>query len=188
MSTVQIAQKYNSTMAFPRDNYVVRCTKDEFGPSSKGNAMITLEFEIDRPEEITVAGIVEDVPTDVPVNIAGVKTQPVWLVTQVIENGVLNEEKSLKALTRANEWLATAGLPKIEDPTNPQVQVKGKLFHAQVFGKTEEVRKTQTAAEKAAGKEAPILMNPVTGQPETRCIVTISKVYGPANNDQSKPY
>ena len=172
-------------MAFPRDNYIIRCTKDEFGTSSKDNAMTTCEFEVDRPETISVTELVNGVPTDVQVNIAGVKTQPIWLVT----HDPKDEAKAKAALERTNKRLVEEfDLPPVTDPTNPQIQMKGKLFHARLSGKSEPVYKTQSAADKAAGKPLEILVNPVNGQPENRQTIIIEKVYGPANVDPSKPF
>jgi len=171
--------KFKSSMIFPRDNYVVRCTEDEFGQSNKGNAMFTLNFEIDRPEEIEIAGE--------RVNVAGVKTQPTWVVTKVFEDGVLNEQKSAAAIKRANELMASLGEPPL-DPENPQLALKGKLFHVRAFGKSEPVLKAQTAEQRAAGKPGDPIKNPITGEAEIRCSIVIEKFYGPAEAAVNKSY
>lgn len=175
-----MSKTYKASMAFPRDNYVIRCTGDEFGRSTKDNAMSTLNFEIDNPEEVEIGGEM--------VNVAGAKTQPVWLVTQVFDNGELDVERTTKAIARCNEWLATAGLPALDNPENPTLNVKGKLFHARCFGKSEEIRKAPTVEQKAAGKPGDIIKNPITGEPEVRYTIVIEKVYGPAEGNPNKPY
>lgn len=174
-----MSRKYNQSIPFPLDNYIVRCTEETFGRSSKDNPMITLKFEIDSPEEVEIAGE--------KVTVAGTQTQPMWITTQVSEDGVLDVEKTKNAVERAKEFYNTCGM-ELGDTENPTLGFKGKLFHAQIYGKEEERRKAPTAEQKAKNQQGDILKNPITGKPEIRYQAVIAKIYGPAEGNPNKPY
>ena len=173
-------KKWNQEIPFPTDNYVIRCTEETLGRSSgNDNPMITLQFEINSPQEVEIAGE--------QVNVASAKTLPKWLVLQVAEDGVVDAAKTADAVERAKEFYRLCGM-ELTDPENPTLGFKGKLFHAQIYNKADEKRKTPTAEQKKAGKQGDILKNPITGKDEIRNQPAIAKIYGPAEGDVNKPY
>src|SRR5437879_5627696 len=53
MSTIP---KWNRSVPFPRDNFILRCIEESFGPSkSSGKPMISLEYEVVSPEDAVSA-------------------------------------------------------------------------------------------------------------------------------------
>jgi hypothetical protein len=173
-------QNWNSQIVFPQDNYILRCTDASFGPSkSSGNPMITLSFEIVAPESINVAG------TDY--NVAGIKTLDYYLTTQSKDGeGNVNVEKTENLKTRLDDATTKFGIPAVTNPENPSIEeFKGKFIWACVNSKTSERRKAPTTEQLARGeKQGDILMNPVTGKPQTQSFPQIVKIFGVAKSEQ----
>lgn len=170
---------YNKNMKLPMDNYIVRCTEENFGVSKgSGNPMVTLNFEIHAPEEVNIAGK--------RVSIAGVKLQPMWLVTQVIEGGEINAEKSAKCKARfTSEDADSKGMyqlfgldPSKFNPENPVLEFKGKLLHARIDCKSEPVLKEPTPEQAAKGEKGDVVLNPITKEPVVRNQPFIAEIYG----------
>lgn len=178
-----MSQKWNSRVQFPQDNFVIRCTDENFGPSkSSQNPMITLEFELQSPDEIEVAGE--------KYTVAGEKINNVYLTTQVIEDGTLNVEKTQKCAKRIEDMYRAFNLDfSTFNPENPVLGFKGKLVHARLYGAKEEVRKSPTSEQLKAGiKQGDILLNPITKQPLLQYRIAIAEVYGLAAEETGKAY
>lgn len=179
--TNNMSKKWSQNIPFPLDNYIVRCTDEEFGRSSKDNPMITLKFEIDRPEEVDIGGEMY--------NVAGARTVPMWIPTQVYEEGELNAEKSANAKERLAELYRQFGMAGTEvNPENPVLGFKGRLVHVRAHGRKEEQRKAPTPEQKKRGEQGDLLKNPITGEPSIRYSIAISEIFGPAEGDTNKPY
>lgn len=109
----------------PRGNYVIRCTEEKFGESSKGNMMITREFEIVEPGMVKVNGV--------EVNVAGT-TLTQYLTTKVFkEDKSVDEYKTKKAMGNVFADYEKIGHPCDEiDENNPlaNCSTKGMLLDA----------------------------------------------------------
>lgn len=178
-------QKWNRSIQWPLDNYVLRCVEEKFGPSNNsGNPMITLDFEV-ATEDIEVAGE--------KYTIAGTKIRG-WYVTQVLDDAekTANCQKRVFSSTDPNnpslyELFGLDG--KSVNPENPVLGFKGKLVHVRLRNKEDTRRKSPTAAQLAKGeKEGDVIVNPVTGQPEITNYPEIEKIYGLAKEAANAPY
>lgn len=177
-------QKWTPKYQFPTDNYVIRVTDEKFGPSnSSGNPMITLEFEVDRPEEVEIGGE--------QFNVAGVKVQPAYYTTR----NPNDSEKEANAQKRVNELYSLFGLDNsVIDFDNPSLGFKGKLVHARLYSEERVQRKTPTAAQIAEAKktgkqpEGDVLKHPITGIPQVSYFPKIGEIFGLANAEANKPF
>jgi hypothetical protein len=145
--------------------------------------MVTLKFELVSPEEVEVAGEM--------VNIAGVQPQPMYIVTQAMdEDGTVDVEKSANGAKRLTAMYKAFGLPESPiNPENPTLGFKGKQVYALLYPDTTERRKSPTAAQLAAGqKQGDIMINPVTKQPLVQHYIKIGEIFGLAPVDTSIPF
>jgi hypothetical protein len=154
-------------MQLPTDNYVMRCIAEEFSNSkSSGNPMITLELEVQHPDEVQIAGEA--------VSVAGLKIKR-YLPTKNNEDA----DKSEKALVRLEQEYKLWGLDFDGfNPENPVLNFKGKLVHVRLYSKEKESRKAPTPEQKKANQLGDILKNPVTGKPVVSYEPNIAEVYG----------
>lgn len=168
-----MATKYNKSMRLPPDNYVLRCVEESFGPSkSSGNPMITLEFEIQSPDEIEIAGE--------KVTIAGTK------LTHYVTTQVLNDaEKSEGCRVRAVGDKQKKGIyqlfgldPEGFNPENPILGFKGKLEHARLTSEENAARKDPTEEQLKKGERGDIIKNPVTKEPVLFYQLKVAEFYG----------
>jgi len=92
--------------------------------------MITLEFEINSPDAVSVGG--EDY------NVAGQKTSPLYYVTKSIDTeGNEDALKTENLKKRLSELATKFGLPEFTDLENPDVSgFKSKKVWALLKGKT----------------------------------------------------
>jgi hypothetical protein len=158
---------YNRNMQLPTDNYVMRVINEEFSNSkSSGNPMITLELEIQHPDEVEIAGE--------KVNVAGLKIKR-YLPTK----NLIDPEKDAKALERVKTEYGLFGLDfEGFNPENPILGFKGKLVHVRLYSKEKEARKAQTPEQKKAGKLGDLIVNPITNKSVISYEPSIAEVYG----------
>jgi hypothetical protein len=177
-----MAIKWNQGIEFPKENYVLRCTEESFGPSkSSGNPMITLEFEVQSPDEVPVG---DDIIT-----VAGVPLRT-YLTTKVLDgDGDIDAEKTENCAKRLEKIYAAFGLDFSNfSPDNPTVGFKGKLVHAYCYAKEEEDRKAPTKEQVAKRQQGDVIKNPITGKSRLRYQPQVGEVYGLAQGDANKPY
>ena len=178
-----MALKWSSKVMFPRDNFVLRCVDEDFSPSkSSGNPMITLEFEVHSPEEVSVAGE--------QYTVAGV-TSKMYFPTIVFADGEGNKdvEKTERSQARVKELYELFGLDSSNiNFENPSLAFKGKLVHALMYGDAQEQRKAPTPEQAAKRQQGDILKNPITGKPLISYFPKVDTIFGLAQADPNKPY
>lgn len=177
--------QWSSKVQFPKDTFVIRCTEEGFSPSkSSGNPMITLHFEVDRPESVEIAG--EEY------NVAGVKAKQYYptIVFSDPTSGIIDEEKTAKAQERVKRLYENFGLKSDNiNFENPVLEFKGKLVHALMYSKAEAQRRAPTKEQLAKGiKEGDVIKHPISGEPLVSYWPQVDEIYGPANADANKPY
>lgn len=171
--------KYNSSITFPTDNYIIRCVEEKFAPSNSGSPMITLEFEIDSPETVNVAG--EDV------TVAGVKVKHYAVTKSLSEDGEVDVEKT-KACEERVFVSSHPDRPSLyelfgEDGTkidreNPALVFKGKRVHVTLGCDIRERRKSPTPEQAKRGQPGDVLLNPVSGKPQVSYYPKINQIWG----------
>lgn len=163
----QMSTNYNRNMQLPTDNYVMRVIGEEFSNSkSSGNPMITLELEIQHPDEVEIAGE--------QVSVAGVKIKR-YLPVKVGEDA----DKTEKALARVEAEYKLFGLDFDGfNPENPVLGFKGKLVHVRLYSKEKESRKAQTPEQKKKGELGDLIKNPITNKPVISYEPNIAEIYG----------
>lgn len=168
---------WNKSIFFPKDNYVLRITDEVKKPSSAGNPMVVLEFEI---IECPRKKIGDDL-----VDFNGVKWNT-WNVTKVNPDKDTTPEEaavsSQKAFDRYNEFLAKCGVEVAQknegwDDENPP-SVKGKIVYASCYGLQVISRKSPTPEQKAKKEEGDILIDPITGKEVITWKPQIEQIYG----------
>lgn len=178
-------QKWNRSIQFPtREDYKCRVLEALFGPSKKGNPMITFKFEIEAPGEVEIAGT--------NYTIAG-QTFQYWLTTGVqvpegasddVLTGIAEKNENMKR--SAEETLVAMGLDK-ESINWDNIDTKpllGKLNFIDLYAEESEQRRDPTAAQiaeaKAKGVEpvGDIKKNPLTGEPLKFYNIKVRKIWG----------
>lgn len=141
MLTREQATKRGIPPAF-RDRYIIRCIDKRFGPSSKDNPMIVLNWEI--------AGVPKGDSVDTKLTRGGVDWDVVGLQTQPSYFTLIPGP----ALDRFFDFQEKAGLPADEiDDENPDLTgYDGLLMEAIVTGSEQVERKALTPEERAEGK------------------------------------
>lgn len=171
--------KYNSSLQFPVDNYIIRCVDEKFAPSNSGSPMITLEFEIDSPETVQIAG--EDV------TVAGVTLKHYAVTKSVDADGNVDAEKTKACEERVfvsvhrdrpslYELFGEDGAAV--DKENPELKFKGKRVHATLGCEVRERRKTPTPEQVKKGQQGDVLLNPITGKPQVSYYPKINQIFG----------
>jgi len=184
-----MATKYNNRVKFPRENFVLRVIEEVFGMSKgKENPMITLKFEVDRPEEVNIGG--EDY------TVAG--TQITNYYTTIVLNGEGDlADKTRKAQENVVKLYEAFGLvPKnstVENSginfENPKLGFKGKLVWALCYPDEQPQRKSPTKEQLAKGiKQGDIIMDPILKIPVVSYYPKIDRIYGLADNNVNKPF
>lgn len=178
-----MAQKYNSTVVFPKDSsYIIRCVECTFAPSNAGNPMLTFKYEIVSPDMVEVAG--EEFI------IAGTQLMN-WQVCQTMDGDTIDVVKSTKNADDLKKLVsAFGGDPTTVDPQNPDTSLfKGKVVYALLYNDEQDQRKSPTAAQLKAGqKQGDVLIHPITKQPLKRNYPKIGEIFGLAPLDSNKPY
>ena len=177
-----MSQKYDGKIQWPRQSdYVLRVIDEEFTQSkSTGNPMIHLTVEVDRPEEVEIAGEVY--------MIAGQKCE-LYYVTKTLE-GPDAEDKSVNNAKRVKDLYDLFELPSDNiNLENPELGFKGKLVFAMMDSETKERRGSPTKEQLAKGmKQGDILKNPITGKPLIYYVPKVVEIFGLATADVGKPF
>jgi hypothetical protein len=142
----------NEVPPFMMDNYKLRVKEALFDLSkASGNPMLTLRCEITSPLEVMRSGK--------KYSLDGL-TVTFYFVTRVIENGILNEEKTAKKHGEFLEFLKKMDLPQEFDDENVDpVVFEGLEFYAIL--NSQESKPTKVNQD--TGKREPIL--DAAGQP-----------------------
>jgi len=180
-----MASKWNSKVAWPKDNFKIRCIRNSFEESkSSGNPMIVLDFEVDSPETYTIDGV--------EYNMAGVSYGlRQWYVTKVMDaSGAVDAEKTANCAERLRKLYAQFGLDFTKfDPENPTLEFEGKLVWALLRPDTQEQHKTPTKEQLARGeKQGEVIKHPITGQPLIQYVPTIDEIFGLAEAGPNIPF
>jgi hypothetical protein len=167
------AIKWNMNIPWVKDNYVLTITKASFGASKRtDNPMGTFEMEVFSPttamsgeQEITTAGV--------PLKH--------YLVTKVLSGEDVDAEKTANALTRVEEFYTKCGVDFAKfDKENPDfTPFEGKKIWVILRNKANEKRKDPTAAQKAAGEQGDVLIDPITSQKAINNYPEIDSFWGP---------
>lgn len=154
MLTKNDAVKLEVPPAF-RDMYVVRCVEKKSGPNSKGNPMVTSQWEVvGRPDG---KGSVE---TEITRNgqkyqIAGLRTQPSWNV--LVPGLALNSY--IELWEKAHPGQEFQGV----NPENPDIEWLDGLLMLAILTTTENVQRKELTDEEKADRKAKNL--PLLGEP-----------------------
>jgi len=177
-----MSQKWTSKVMFPRDNFVLRCIEESLEQSSKGNAMIKLVFEVDRPEEVEINGDT--------FNVAGARSTGYYVLKVTDGDGAVDTEKTENAQGRIRELYEKFGLPSDNiDFDNPQLGFKGKLQWALLYADAQEQRKSPTKEQLAKGiKQGDVLRHPITREPLIAYYPKIDQFFGLAEAQANKPF
>lgn len=193
-------QKWTNSVSFPADSsYVCRVVEEAFGPSSKGNPMITLTPEIVSPETVEIAGV--------QYNIAGVQPAKMYFNVKTMDGEEVDVEKTqsnFERVFKSNDPEKKSLYELFELPTdtegfdfeNPTLGFKGKLFFCVITDKVKARLKAPTPAELEIAKKKSIhpsqagspMKNPVTGKDLITHTPTVGEIFGLAPSDGSKPY
>lgn len=142
----------SSKIALPRDRYLIQCTKQKFGPSSTGNPMFTLEWQIQSPDVLDIGGQ--------KTTIGGQKVTQ-YLPTKVKgEDGGWDAEKSAKAMGRLIATCEALGIDVSQgiDDENPDVKFEGIYADALLAAEESVARKAPTPEQKSRREQGdPIL-------------------------------
>lgn len=177
-----MSKKWNSDIMFPTDSdYIARIVGATFAPSSKGNPMLTLSFEVVSPQEKEVAGEM--------VVMAGIKAKKYYVTSALDESGEVDVEKSERCVETIKKLAESLGIGEL-DLSNINTQPwLGKLCYAQMSSNITEQRKTPTASQieaaKKAGKrpEGDVMKHPVTGKALIEYWPQIDQIFGLAPSD-----
>lgn len=175
--------KWNNKVQFLKDNYVIRCTDESFGPSkSSGKPMISLSFEIVSPETMVTDGQ--------EYTIAGTELKTYHVTQSVDEQGNVDVEKTQNIAARLKKLYEAFGLDSSNiNPENPALGFKGKSVHALLYGDVQEQRKAPTAEQIQKGqKQGEVLKNPITGKALVTYYPKVDDIFGLATAEAGKPY
>lgn len=179
------ARKWSPSIQWPTaSDYKLRILDAVFGPSAKGNPMITLSLEVESPEEMEVAGEKFTVAGQQLKYYITTGMSPVEGATD--EQSAALAEKIEKMRKGVVELLSKMGMKEeqINWDNIDTTPLKGKLIFSLVDAKPDERRKNPTAAQiaaaKAKGEEAlgDIMKDPMTGQPLVTYWPKIVTIFG----------
>lgn len=171
---------WNSRMYFPKNNYTVRIIDEVNKPSSKGNPMVTLEFEIvnSSPVKIGDNGIVE---------FDGVTFKKYFTT-----GNPNNKELDQKAFNKYDEFLRLCGIDTTNGWDNEAPpSVLGKVLKCNLYGKETVQRADPTEEEKQSPDEevrkGKILVNEITGKEVRGYQIDVGQFYGICT-DEIRPF
>lgn len=139
-----------------RDRYVIRCTDKKFGPNSKGNPMVTLNWEVVGYPNNTGSVDTEITRNGQAYQIAGLRVQPSWFT--------LVAGKALQSWIEFYEAANGPGSFTSVDPENPNIEfTEGLVMEAVLYTQEQVQRKELTDEEKAdkRAKNEPLLGDPI---------------------------
>lgn len=179
MSTIK---NWDASVEIPTNSeYILRVMEAKFAPSNGGNPMITLQYEIASPDQVTcLNGEI--------VSVAGVKV-PGWYVTKSIDpvTQEVDFEKTASCEARVFSNKENTALFQLFGITiapnqydNPPVeQLIGKCQYARIKPDAKVKHDSPTAADLKAGKkEGKVSINPKTRKPIQTYYPKIEELYG----------
>lgn len=156
-----------------RTRAVLRCLEEKFGDSSKGNKMITREWEVVVPEVIEINGSNKV--------LAGQKIKQYRVTITNKENGERDDTKSDSALAQLRDELKALGLPyETIDDENPELLCTGMYADANLGSDEYEIRNPATPEEKALGKKYGTVKLGEDGKPEKGYRLKLEAILGKA--------
>ena len=174
------AQKWNSSIKFPNDNYILRVIEEGFAPSKgSGNPMITLTTE-------TVGLLKNDGTTTPEVDVGGdlyliseVKITSYYPTIVLTPEGI-DEVKTHKAQERVKELYEKFGMDNSNiNFENPVLGFKGKQVMAYLQDEAKPKRRSPTKAQLEQGiREGEVIVNPVTREAVVDHWPRLNRVYG----------
>lgn len=162
-----MAKKWNKSVQFPCNNYLLRCIEEEIGSTKKGTPTVKLTFEVVSPENGEIAGEQYEV--------VGAKIWHNIYFKSVDDSGNLNEEKTAKMTAMVGEFYEKLGLTYNGNPDNPNLGFKGKFVWATLDNREEAKRKNPTAEQLKLGRPGDVLTHPVTGEPMVNNYPTVTE-------------
>lgn len=168
-----LARKDVVKVAIPddfRDRYIIRCTAQKYGFSSKNNPMVTLDWEI-VGYQTTDGQISTKLKRGESVYEIGGASCQTWHTLS---------ESALEMYFHNREVLGLGQTEEV-DETNPPLDYLGITAHAILDADPSEQRKAPTPEQKAAGKPGDLILDPVTNQPIKRNRVRVAQILGRAN-------
>ena len=181
------AQKWNSSIKFPNDNYVLRVIEEGFAPSKgSGNPMITLTTE-------TVGLLKNDGTTTPEVDVGG----DLYLITEIKitsyyptivfsldADRTIDEVKTQKAQERVKELYEKFGMDNSNiNFENPVLGFKGKQVMVYLQDEAKPKRRSPTKAQLEQGiREGEVIVNPVTREAVVDHWPRLNRVYGLATS------
>lgn len=170
---------WNFKKFFPKDAYAIRCLKQTNKPSSTGNPMSVLEWEIvdQAPKQVG----------DEMLEFDGVKFKTNH-VTRV--NG--DATKSAKMAEMYQKiYLIPAGViadGDAWDDENPP-SMEGKVLYASLRGQEQPSFKSPTSEQTAAGKKVgDPMIDPVTNKPVVNYQIQIEQIFGIYDKPVKRPF
>lgn len=163
-----------------RDRYIIRCIHEEFGPSSKGNPMVTLEWEIcgyQMPDKSLSETIVRNGKKYM---IAGKRN--IFSYFTLVDG--FAGQSYLQFREKARLPLDENGI----DENNPPLDHKGIVMNAILSAEELQQRKALTDEDRAAGKKFgdPILDD--DGRPIVGYRIKIDSILGPCAIEVNRPF
>lgn len=165
-------KKWNMSIPWPKDNYVLTVTDTTFGASKRTeNPMGTFEMEVFSPSTMPVGA--DEVTT------AGVSLKH-YAVTKVFTAGEVDVDKTNSALDRLKELYEKFDVDySTFDKENPDFSgFIGKKAWVILRNKETAKRKDPTPEQKAAGEQGSILKDPMTGQEAIQNYPEIDSFWG----------
>lgn len=164
-------QLWNSKMFFPTNNYTIRVVDEVNKPSSKGNPMTTIEFEIVNSEPVKMG------------DLGMVEFDGVTFKKFFTTGNPNNKELDQKSFNRHDDFLRKCGIDTSEgwDNENPP-SVNGKVLSVKLYGKETIQRASPTDEEKQSNdpevKKGKILIDPITNKEVRGYQIELGDVYG----------
>jgi hypothetical protein len=152
-------QKWNTSIPWvKKSDYILRCIEEIFAPSSGGNPMATLKFEVAAPDTVIDNDGEELQVSGVRINFwQTIKSISGWKDTSPEEATEQLQANFIKLLTAFE--LPTDNI----DWENPALGFKGKLVYVMLEDNEQAQRGSPTKADLAKGiKIGPILVHPKT--------------------------
>jgi hypothetical protein len=165
--------KWNMSIPWPKENYQLLITKATLTSSKRtDNPMGLFECEVFSPTTVT-QGSQEITTQGVPLKH--------YKVTKTMAGDSVDVEKTANNTAQLQEWYNQCGVDfSTYDPENPNFSAfEGKKIWVILRNKSTEKRKDPTDAQKAAGEQGDVLVDPITGQKAVTNYPEIDSVWGP---------
>lgn len=166
-------KKWDMSIPWVKDNYVITITDATFGASKRTeNPMGTFQTEVFSPSTVPVGAD--------EITVAGVPIKH-YAVTKVMNGESVDEDKTAAATSRLKELYEKFGVDYATyNPENPDFSpFIGKKAWVILKNDPKAKRKDPTPEQKAAGEQGSILKDPLTGQDAIQNYPVIDSFWGP---------